>query len=66
MNESELKKAGILIRERRIVKKGNWARQYQVVDGRRVISRHVMFADALKSAQSLLTQEVNVAAENKF
>lgn len=55
--EHQLHKAGILIRDRKLAAKNCRTRiEYQVVDGRRIVSRHIMFNDALKAAQILLAE----------
>lgn len=54
----DLQKAGMLIRERKLTdKKGNEKTEYQVVDGRKIVSRHVMFTDAMQAAFQRLTEE---------
>lgn len=53
MNEADLKKAGITIREKIVANK----QEYQVVDGKRVISRHAAYVIALAAAKRLLKSE---------
>lgn len=60
MNEQKLKDAGILIRDRTISNRNGQKRiEYQVVDRGKIVSRHVMFDDARKSAESLLRSEMS-------
>ena len=60
MNDSTLKAAGITIRERKVPDRRNkdlFRLEYQVVDGRKIVSCHVMLADARKAAEGLLAAE---------
>lgn len=63
-NEKELKDAGILIRERTRTTaspkpgmRSQWT-EYQVVNGRKIVSRHDMFKHALRAAQALVASEI--------
>jgi len=57
-SEMKLKKAGITIRTRTMAgKKGILRHEHQVVDGRKIVSRHVLFDDAMKAATAYVKAE---------
>lgn len=64
MNEAQLKKAGIIIRQRGWsgsidgVSSDNAWISFQVVDHRKVVSRHDSYEEALKAATALVKAEV--------